>query len=103
MADKAPTTVSLDRFTRGILTALTVLLTVIAVELWANRPSDLPVANAQIPDTGYQRQQIVDQIRITNSLLEQVLQHLRSKPIQVTIKAEEGKGKTIAGPARSGK
>lgn len=88
------TTVTLDRYTRGLLTALVVLLTIIAVELWAGRPSDLPTARAQIPDTGLQRLEIVQESRRTNALLEQILEHLKSKPIQVTLKADEG-SKTV--------
>jgi hypothetical protein len=94
------TTIRLDRFTRLILTALTVLLTIIAIELWVGRPGSLPVANAQIPDTGYQRQQIVEETRKTNELLGRILEQLKSKPIQVRIVADEMKD---SGAARGGR
>ncbi|RIK66396.1 MAG: hypothetical protein DCC65_09640 [Planctomycetota bacterium] len=84
--------VTLDRYTRGILTALTVLLAVIAIELWAGRPSDLPAAQAQIPDTGLQRKIIADEAQRTNQLLEQILEHLQSKPIRVRVVADESSG-----------
>lgn len=83
------TTVTLDRYTRLLLTALVVLLTIIAFELWAGRPSDLPAAHAQIPDTALQRKQILDEGQRTNELLEQILKHLQTKPIQVRIAADE--------------
>lgn len=74
---------TLDRWTRCVLLAITVLLTVIAVELWGGRPSMLPAAQAQIPDTAAQRQQILVESKRTNALLGQILEHLRSKPVKV--------------------
>ena len=88
---------TLDRFTRGVLAALTVLLTVIAVELWAWLPSTAPAAMAQVPDSGAQRNQIIDEAHRTNQLLEQILDHLRTKTVKVknadTDKADERPGK----------
>ena len=74
---------TLDRWTRCVLVAITVLLTVIAVELWGGRPSMLPAARAQIPDTAAQRQQILVESKRTNELLGRILDHLRTKPIKV--------------------
>lgn len=72
-----------DRFTRCLLVVLTVLLAIIAVELWAGQPSALPAASAQIPDSGLQRNQQLMEIRKTNQLLDQILEHLQTKPIKV--------------------
>lgn len=84
---------TLDRFTRCMLLAITCLLTVIAVELWVGRPSMLPAARAQIPDPGRQRNEIVGETRRTNELLLQILNHLRTQPIKVELKAtDEQKG-----------
>lgn len=91
------TIVTLDRFTRGILCALTALLTIIAIELWVGRPDSVMRAQAQIPDTALQRREIVEETRRSNALLEQILEHLKTKPVQVTIKADERK--TVGGPA----
>jgi len=74
---------TLDRWTRYVLLAITVLLTVIAVELWGGRPSMLPAARAQIPDTAAQTQQLIVESKRTNQLLGQILDHLRTKPIKV--------------------
>ena len=76
---------TLDRFTRYILIAITVLLTVIAIELWGPRPSLVQAANAQIPDSGLQRKQMTAELRKTNDLLGRILEHLRTKPIKVEI------------------
>lgn len=72
-----------DRLTRGLLGTLTFLLAIIAVELWAGRPSLLPAASAQIPDTALQRNQQLMEIRRTNQLLDKILVHLQTKPIKV--------------------
>jgi len=93
---------TLDRFTKCILTALTVLLAVIAVELWGGRPSALPAATAQIPDTGRQRQDILIEARKTNNLLAQILDHLRTKAVKVRVvdTDEDPGGKAKRGRAR---
>ena len=74
---------TLDRFTRGLLLVLTVLLAVIAIELWAARPSMTPAAMAQVPDSGAQRNQMIEETRRTNQLLEQILDHLKTKTVKV--------------------
>lgn len=89
MANETTTTIQLDRFTRMILTALTLLLAIIAVELWAFAPDTTPRASAQIPDTGMQRKLIVDESKRTNELLERILDHLETKPIRVHLIADE--------------
>jgi len=91
---------TLDRFTRCILTAITVLLTIIAIELWAGRPSMVPTACAQIPDSGMQRNTLIDEARQTNQLLGEILKHLRSKPIKVKMEAPDKPG---GGRAKRGK
>jgi len=101
MSEQVTTTMTPDRFTRGILCALTVLLTIIAIELWVGRPDSVMTAQAQIPDTALQRREIVEETRRTNALLEQILEHLKTKPVQVTIKADERK--QAGDPARKGK
>ena len=90
---------TLDRFTRGVLVALTVLLTVIAIELWAGRPDMVPAAQAQVPDSGAQRNQIIEDGRRTNQLLEQILEHLRTKAVKVSI-ADTDKAKDGGRPAK---
>ena len=80
---------TLDRFTRCVLLAITALLTMIVIELWAARPDMLPAATAQVPDSGRQRLEMIKATRKTNRLLEQILQHLRAKPIKVTIQTTD--------------
>lgn len=84
---------TLDRFTRGILCVITILLTVIAIELWVAQPGIAQRAAAQqkglvsrpgpqLPDSGLQRNQSIDEARETNHLLGLILEHLRTKPIK---------------------
>ncbi len=81
---------TLDGYTRRILCVIAVLLAVITVELWQVGPSMLPRAEAQIPDTALQRENIVREARQTNALLKQILEHLRSKPIKVEMDGTDG-------------
>ena len=96
---------TLDRWTRYVLVAITALLTVVAVELWAGRPSALPSAHAQVPDTGRQRLRLIEESRRTNELLTEILDHLRTKPIKVKVigtdKSKESR-RNRKSPARRG-
>ncbi len=89
----------LDRSTRIILTALVLLLALVAVELWGERGGVLPAAMAQIPDSGLQRNQLLEEARRTNALLEQILRHLESKPIRVRLQTDERGGKSASSPS----
>lgn len=82
-------TVTLDRATRRLLSVIAVLLAVLIVELWALRPETAPAAHAQIPDTGLQRQQIVEEQRRTNELLSAMLEHLRTQAVKVRVESSE--------------
>lgn len=84
-----PAIVTLDRATRRLLSVIAVLLAVLIVELWALRPETAPAAHAQIPDTGLQRQQIVDEQRRTNELLSAMLEHLRTQSVKVRVESSE--------------
>ena len=77
--------ITLDRYTRCLLTAIAILLTVVAVELWMGCPSMVESAVAQVPDSGLQRKVLNEKVRKTNRLLEQILQHLQTKPVKVEV------------------
>jgi hypothetical protein len=83
--------ITVDRFTGFLLTSIVGLLAIIAVELWAGLGS-APRALAQIPDTGLQRQQLVDEARKTNALLEKILEHLRSGSVKVKLESADKSG-----------
>ncbi len=69
--------------TDTIIVAL--VLGVLGVQLWNATPSILPEAQAQIPDTGLQRKQLIDETRRTNELLTDILTLLREKPVKVRV------------------
>ncbi len=71
-----------DRATRLFQWAVVILLGLIAAALWDGRPSLLPQAAAQIPDTALQRKQMIDEQRVTNELLARILKHLETRPIK---------------------
>ncbi len=80
--------ISLDRFTGFLLTTIAGLLCVIAVELWVGL-GDRGRVQAQIPDTGLQRKQIVDETRQTNDLLQKILDHLRTGSVKVKMESAD--------------
>jgi hypothetical protein len=80
--------ITLDRFTGFLLTAIAGLLAVIAVELWVGLSASTR-AVAQIPDTGLQRQNLVDEARKSNALLEKILEHLRSGSVKVKLESAD--------------
>lgn len=74
-----------DRVFSGMLSIITALLAVLAVELWNQTPPMAPAACAQIPDTALQRKQLLDEARETNRILQDILEHLRAKTIKVKL------------------
>lgn len=84
--DQKQKTMVVDKYTRVMLTIIAVLLTVIAVELADRGTPGLPTAQAQIPDTGRQRQQLVEESRQSNRLLSAILEHLQTKTVKVEVK-----------------
>ncbi|HKQ50609.1 MAG TPA: hypothetical protein VJZ71_21240 [Phycisphaerae bacterium] len=92
--------ITVDRFTGFLLTSIVGLLAVIAVELWVGLSASSS-AVAQIPDTGLQRQLIVEEGRKTNALLEKILEHLRSGCVKVKLEsADKASGKKGAAGQR---
>ncbi|MFH1416760.1 MAG: hypothetical protein ABII12_00520 [Planctomycetota bacterium] len=92
----------MDRFTRSVLVVIAALLGVIAVGLWREGPSMLPTAQAQVPDSGMQRNQLLKETQETNGLLRQILEHLQEKSIAVTMR-DGDKEKEKGSGARRGR
>ncbi len=67
------------------------ILTATCVRVWLGPNELLPRALAQIPDSGLQRKQTLDEIRRTNRLLEQIQHTLQTQTIKVRV---EGTDKT---------
>jgi hypothetical protein len=77
--------VQIDHSTRRLLCAIVFLLGVIALELWVGRPGDGSALYAQIPDTGMQRLQLIDETKKTNQLLSEILDHLKNHRVKVLV------------------
>lgn len=71
-----------NRAARGCRIVTAAALAAIAVALWDGRGL-LPAASAQVPDTARQRLEMVREQQRTNQLLEEILEHLRTKPVRV--------------------
>ena len=76
--------IRLDKWTRRLLCAVAALLAIIAAELWAGLPAGRP-ALAQIPDSGRQRQDLLEESRRTNRLLSEIVEHLKSGTLKVDL------------------
>jgi len=88
--------VVVDGYTRFILTAIAVLLTVLAVGLWHDSPSSLGEAQAGIPDSGMQLQQILTKMDNISSNMDQIQKVLIDGRVKVQIVEKA----TIAKPAK---
>lgn len=73
------------RWLRYCLTAIVLLLAVIAIELGAMLSPAMPQTYAQVPDAGRQRRDLLDQQTQTNVRLDSILQALKTGPIKVTV------------------
>lgn len=97
MCDKSAGT---GRAIRILLTVIVVLLAIIALELWHVSPNMMPAAQAQIPDSGLQRNKMLDESRQTNALLSDILEHLRTKAVKVEMQRTDKKPSRGEGRAK---
>lgn len=71
---------------RRLLTAIVVLLAVIAIELSALPGSLQPRAVAQVlPDSARQRVEMMSEMAKTTAAIDRILQHLRTQTIKVKV------------------
>ena len=79
--------VKVDNYTRICLTAIAVLLTVVAIGLWAEAPSTGGRLDAaeRFLDTSAQRVQMIDQQKLTNRKLDRLIELLTSGKVKVMV------------------
>ena len=77
--------VTVDRYTRNLLTVIAVLLAIVAVGLYTQTPSTVQVAEAAIPDSGSQRQIIINQLKEMNGQLRKLNQALTKTTLKVEV------------------
>lgn len=75
-----------------ILAFVLVLQVIIILNQWLGGP--LPVARAQIPDTGAQQYQVINELKATNEKLDKLIDILESGKVQIhIIKPDENEKK----------
>ena len=76
--------VTLDQYSKTLLTVIAILLAIVAVGLFGHT-SDPATVEAQVPDSGSQRQLMVEQLREMNVRLGQLTKILSSKTLKVEV------------------
>jgi len=79
-----------NRFSRRHL-ILIVFVAATTWKVWLGGPGIIPEAQAQIPDSGLQRKLILDEVRKSNQLLEQLVQTLQNGTLKVRIEGTDKK------------
>ncbi len=82
------------RFLRVLLGAV---LVATCVKVWLGPSTAIPTAQAQIPNAGNQRLQLVNEVRKSNELLAQIALILKSQTLKVEV---QGTDKTNVGRLR---
>jgi hypothetical protein len=90
------------RWLRGLLSAIVLLLAVIAIELATLTGPMQPRAMAQIPDSGLQRKQMLEAQDHANLLLDAILQHLRTQTLKVKVVGTDKEARPVAPPVMEG-
>jgi len=71
------------------------------LRVWSGPITFLERAEAQIPDSGLQRKQQLDEIRHTNELLSEIKQILLTRTFNVVVQGADNTSETTS-PARGG-
>lgn len=74
---------------RWLRVLLTAFLALTCLKAWTGSGELNPIASAQIPDSGLQRKQLLEEVRITNQLLAQILNALKTHTIKVQIQGTD--------------
>jgi hypothetical protein len=75
--------------TTKLLTVVVVLQGLILLGQWLGAPSLLSPAQAQVPDSGAQRVQIIEELKALNGKTERLISLLESGKLQVRVAGEE--------------
>lgn len=91
-------TLSTDTVTRSpFCDRLLVLLVVFTcMRVWVGDLISLPTATAQVPDSGLQRKQLLDEAQRSNQLLSEIADILKNRALKVTpVAADEKSGSGV--------
>ena len=89
-------TVTVDKYTRVLMTIIAVLLFVISVGMWLETPPVVATAQARIPDSGQQLNQIIQKTEQIRESLAGLAKLMTSGNIKVQIVTPTEKPKTVA-------
>ncbi len=78
-------TVHVDRYTKTLLTILTILLFMLVIGLWTQAPSTLPRAEAALPDSGMQLEQVISELQHVQQRIDRIYEFLGSGKVKVQI------------------
>ena len=78
-------TATVDNYTRLLLTVIAVLLALTAFGLWCQAPTTLQTAQARIPDSGEQLNQLIEKVDNIDASLGELKQLLVSGKIKVQL------------------
>ena len=85
-------------FVRG---AIALFIGLTCLQVWVGPDSLVEPARAQIPDSGLQRKQLLDETRRTNQLLSEIVQILRERTLNVRVlSADERAGTPVRASRR---
>jgi len=82
-------TVTVDNYTRVLLTVISVLLLALTVGLWYETPSVVPTAQAGIPDSGQQLEKLILKADEINASLAKISSLLTSGKVKVQVLTAE--------------
>ena len=80
-----------DNYTRVMLTIIAVLLTIVAAGLWFETPSTVPTAQAKLPDSGMQFNQIIQGLAEVEQAIAEMSTFLRTGTLRVDVVEETKK------------
>ena len=78
-------TVTVDNYTRILLTVITILLLVVGAGLWYETPSTVPHAYGKIPDSGKQLGELITKVDEINVSMGRMQQLMTSGKIKVQL------------------
>jgi len=89
--------VTVDGYTRILLSVITVLLTVLAVGMWCETPTTIPSAGAQgIPDSGQQLHEISQKLNSIDKSIAELKALMVSGAVKVqVVEAKDTKKATV--------
>ena len=78
-------TVTVDKYTRVMLTIIAVLLFVLSTAMWFETPNIASTAQARIPDSGQQLNQLIEKTQQINESIADLTTLMTSGKIKVQI------------------